>query len=307
MTGPTPPAPTRRPCPHCGRPLAERAKFCRGCGAPVTVEDASEAATRVQPEPPPAAPPPPPVDPPPAAAPPPSPPPPAAAPPPTPPPLAGPPQRGRAAVVIGAVVLLVGAGVAAAIALGGGSDSPAAATVTSSVSEAAAEPEPEPDYASEATAEEEPEAEELNVAGVPAVSRSQLNEEIETLLRTYHEDVVEEDFRGAWGLLSARKHQQDLREYGYRTWARAQATLTPYLIPYSLRTTIRSLEGEGVARVEVRGMAWMQPGAPCDEWSGLTWVKYEGGRWTYDPGYSTTAARRRAWQSRPAQLLGGTC
>jgi len=39
----------------------------------------------------------------------------------------------------------------------------------------------------------------------------------------------------------------------------------------------------------------------------LTWVKYEGGQWTYDPGYSTTPARRRTWQPRTGELLGGAC
>lgn len=289
MTGNSPPEPSRL-CPRCGRPLASKAKFCRGCGAPIAAK-------------PPRMPPPPPKAPPPAA------PGPAAQPPPLP---ATPSRRGRVALALSAVVLLAGAGAAAAIALSSGSDSPAGEAQPAASSEAS---EAAPAGAGEggerespSTVEAEPEdGSGLTPAGVPAVGRARLNQEIESVLRSYHEDVVERHFRAAWSLLSARKHRQDLSEYGYRTWARAQATLTPYLIPYGLTTSIEALEGEGVARVDVTGMTWTQPGAPCAEWSGITWMKYEGGRWTYDPGYSTTGARRRAWGSRGTELLGGSC
>ena len=157
--------------------------------------------------------------------------------------------------------------------------------------------------------EEEPvEAEEeATSSGFPDVSRTQMDEEITSLLQGYHEDVVEEDFQGAWALLSPRKRGQYLAEYGYHKWAAAQASLSPYLQPYGLEANLVSLEGEGVARVDVTGMEWSKAGAPCSEWSGLTWVKYEGGEWTYDPGYSTTSARRATWRPRSARLLGGDC
>jgi hypothetical protein len=157
--------------------------------------------------------------------------------------------------------------------------------------------------------EEEPAAaeEEVTSSGFPAVPRAQMDEEITSLLQGYHEDVVEEDFQGAWAMLSPRKRTQYLDEYGYRKWAEAQASLSPYLQPHGLEVDLVSLEGEGVARAEVTGMGWSKPGAPCSEWSGLTWVKYEGGEWTYDPGYSTTSARRASWRPRSARLLGGDC
>jgi hypothetical protein len=202
--------------------------------------------------------------------------------------------------VIGALILLLGAGVAAAIVLTGSSDS----------SETTVAEQPSLAANSEAPVEEEEveeTSEEVTPSGFPAVPRAQMNEEIESLLRGYHEDVVEEDFQGAWALLSSRKRQQDLEEYGYRKWATAQASLTPYLSPYNLRAAIDVLEDQGVARVNVTGMGWTKPGAPCSEWSGLTWVKYEGGEWTYDPGYSTTPARRSTWQPRSSELLGGNC
>lgn len=218
-------------------------------------------------------------------------------------------------IVIGALILLLGAGVAVAIVASKSSNSshPTALFERAGAqgSEAAYEEEPggEMVESEEEAVEEEPlgAEEEVSSAGFPEVSRSQMNEEITSLLEGYHEDVVEEDFQGAWATLSPRKRRQYLREYGYQKWASAQASLSPYLDPYGLEANVVSLESEGVARVDVMGMGWSKAGAPCSEWSGLTWAKYEGDEWAYDPGYSTTSARRATWRPRSARLLGGDC
>jgi hypothetical protein len=174
--------------------------------------------------------------------------------------------------------------------------------------EEAAEAEVEEEEEEEAEAEAaEAEEEAITSDGVPAVPRSEMNEEIGTMLEGYHEDVVAGEMQGAWAMLSPRKRRQYTREYGYQKWASAQASLSPYLDPAGLTAEVVALEGEGVARVEVNGMKWDQPGASCSEWSGLTWVKYEPDGWTYDPGYSTTAARTAAWKSKSSRLLGGDC
>ena len=147
----------------------------------------------------------------------------------------------------------------------------------------------------------------VEAPGVPAVSRMEMTQEIQTLLLSYHQDVVARQFGSAWGLLSARKRQQYLREDGYHKWERNQDSLSPYLSPSGLRAKIEAFEASGVARVLVTGMGWSAPGASCTEWSGLTWVKYEHEQWTYDPGYSTTPARRQVWEPRSEELLGGSC
>jgi ribosomal protein L40E len=268
-------------CQKCGAALPAKAAFCRSCGSPVA-----------------AAPPPPPPPTPPKAAPP--------SPPPPVPPLPAKSRRSVLPFVLGALVLLAGAGVAAAILLSKESNSSETLTKVeqSAALEAEAAFEEETAEAEEVDSEE---VESVTPRGFPTVSRGQMNEEISSLLRDYHEDVVEEDFQGAWALLSNRKRQQDLAEYGYRKWAAAQASLTPYLRPYELEASVVALEDEGVARVVVTGMEWDKPGAPCYEWSGLTWVKYEREVWTYDPGYSTTPDRRAVWQPRSDRLLGADC
>ncbi|HET8863288.1 MAG TPA: hypothetical protein VFM94_08570 [Solirubrobacterales bacterium] len=154
----------------------------------------------------------------------------------------------------------------------------------------------------------EPERERtVDSRGFPVESRSQMTRGIHQVLLAYHREVVNGEFQRAWQLLSKRKQAQALREDGYAKWREAQATLTPYLEPEGMGVRIVSLEGDGVARVDVHGMGWYAPGASCSEWSGLTWVKYERDAWYYDPGYSTTPAREREWKPRFDQLLGTTC
>jgi hypothetical protein len=281
-------------CGKCGETLTSNSAFCRACGSPVVAE--GRPTQKLPPTPPPAPPPPPPVSPPsPAGL--------------APAPLASGNSRRRIPFVIGALVLLLGAGVAVAIVAGKSSNPSDPASTVEQVGIPSPETGHEQPGSETVETEEEPVAaeEELSSSGFPEVSRSRMNEEITSLLQGYHEDVVEENFQGAWAILSPRKRRQYLREYGYHKWAAAQASLSSYLDPYGLEANLVSLEGEGVARVDVTGMGWSKPGAPCSEWSGLTWVKYEGDEWTYDPGYSTTSARRATWRPRGARLLGGDC
>jgi hypothetical protein len=143
---------------------------------------------------------------------------------------------------------------------------------------------------------------------LPDVSEGQMASDIQDLLLDFHQQVVAGNTQAAWNLLTPRKRAQVRREDGYGAWSRAQATLRNDLDPEGLEVSIENVDPDtGVARVDVTGMYWYKPGAGCDEWSGLTWVKYEDGEWLYDPGFSTTPARRRAWEPRFSELLGGAC
>ena len=264
-------------CGSCQEPVVPGAAFCRVCGAPVSgagAVDPGDAQTLVQP---------------------------VQAPPPLPPPQE-PQRRGswRTPLLIALAIVLLGAGAAAAIVLNT-DESAEPATVAAETSDTSGEETDE----SEETVEEDFAADEPEP--YPPVGRAEMEEEIESLLLAYHEDLVFRDFRSAWALLSSRKRQQNLAEYGYEEWREAQESLSDGLTPYGLSVRIEGMEGEGVARAMVTGMGWSDPGSSCDEWSGLTWVKYERGEWTYDPGYSTTPARRRDWEPRADLLLGKNC
>jgi len=266
----------------CGRPLAPGAAFCRHCGT-----------RRQEPAPSPPAPPEPP---PPAATPTSSS---AAATTPAPAPERWSGRTARTALFAVCACLLIGAGAAAALVLLGDDES-----TTTDVRPGAAATVP----VGEAPLAESGEADSGGAPpGFPGDDWSQMAGEIQTVLLAFHEDLVAERFRDAWSLLSARKRSQTLREDGYAKWMRAQSSLVPYLAPAGLTVRIDGLEADGVARVFVAGMDWSAPGASCREWSGLTWARYEAGAWAYDPGYSTTPERERAWKGRYDRLLGAAC
>jgi len=143
--------------------------------------------------------------------------------------------------------------------------------------------------------------------GFPAESNAVIERDVQALLVDFHAAIVGRRFDAAWERLTERKRQKFMREEGRAAWTEAQASLSPYLEPDGLQASVDKLEDDGVARVQVSGMGWTQPGSSCSEWSGITWVKYENGSWRYDPGYATTAERERAWEDRYDALLGAGC
>jgi hypothetical protein len=135
-----------------------------------------------------------------------------------------------------------------------------------------------------------------------------MTQEIQTLLLQFHEDVVARQPAAAWLLLSGRKRHQEQVKDGYAKWAAAQESLAPYLHPDGMRVRVLAVDpATGIVTVLVTGMKWTAPHATCAEWSGITWAKYEAGEWKYDPGFSTTAERKREWTTRYNQLLGTRC
>ena len=268
-------------CEGCGAPLRGGTSFCPSCGRERDAPPATQAASAPKGSALPPVKSPPPFRP-------------ATKPPRTPldqplPPVAEPRRRGRVALLVAAVLLALGAvaGATVFVAQRESADGQAVPVPTRGGSSGTVKA--------------------GGGNGYPPVERGEMEAEIETLLRTFHEDLVAGDFRSAWALLSPRKRRQFLGEGGFRPWMTAQASLSPHLSPSGLAARLDSLEGEGVARVTVTGMGWSRPGSSCSEWSGLTWVRYQGGQWTYDPGYSTTPARRRTWEPRSSELLGIGC
>jgi hypothetical protein len=227
------------------------------------------------------------------------------------------PRRSSMPWVIGGAVALAlaAAGSALAITLSSG-DTPQNAAVPApqvvTVTQESASPpaeEPEASGSSDTSSALDDQAEAIeSSADASTVSKSSAESEIHDVLLEHHQAIVGGDYRGAWELMSTRKQNQKMREDGYDAWVAAQGSLTPHLDPSGLSVSIDDLDREhGVARVMVTGMDWNKSGARCNEWSGITWMKYENGEWRYDPGYSTTPQRERQWKNRFGELLGGSC
>jgi hypothetical protein len=143
---------------------------------------------------------------------------------------------------------------------------------------------------------------------LPDESRAQMKDDIESLLLDWHNDVVNGEYRAAWNLMTPRKREQKAREDGYNEWAKSQASVGMYLDPSGLYVSILDVDdATGVVTVSVHGMRWLAPNRHCTYWSGVTWVKYENGQWLYEPGYSTTEARRAYWEPRKSETLGSNC
>jgi hypothetical protein len=242
---------------------------------------------------------------------------------PPPPPQQPPPGLWRSppsmALALAALVL-AGAGVAVALILShGGSRNESVASLAHNVvggAPSSSESQTSVSKAEQATGEtvttestETTEGAESTDGKFPDVSAEQMATEVQQMLRSWHEDVVQGDYRAAWELLSQRKRDQaEAEPGGYAAWAKNQATLGPYLDPSGIQVSVQDTDqSSGVAQVDVTGMTWDKPGASCREWSGITWVKFEDGEWRYDPGYSTTPQRKHEWSSKYSELLGGSC
>lgn len=224
---------------------------------------------------------------------------------PTPPPAPSERTGGRWLVGTILVLALVIAGAAIAIVLTRKDDPTGAST---SSAKTAADVSPEPTVEETAPTPEETFTPEPT--GLDAMSESEMSAQIQDLLLTWHEDIVNGDYRAAWNAYSARqRHHQIYDKYGYGPWVTGQEGLHDYLDPSGLRVHIDGREPEDVVRVRLTGMTYSAPSAHCadHQWKGITWVKYEGGEFTYDPGWSTTAARDRKWSRRPSETLGAIC
>jgi hypothetical protein len=308
---------TGRTCPYCRFPLKEGAAMvtCGVCDAAHHGDcwddngGCAVVACVGGPMTPGSAPPPTPIAPAPAA---PTPPPPPPVPAWSPPASGG--SGGRNALLVVAVLVLALAVAGAAVAfVATRKDPPASASVTTvtTVQQTAVSETPTDTTTTDTTTDtvepEEPTT--VDSDTIPTgLTRSEMREDIRTMLLEHHQDLVNGDFRGAWDLMTARKQRQKERDPGYGQWVEGQKTLARYLDPSGLDVQVEDVDRTtGVVRVMVTGMAWNKPSASCSSWSGLTWVRWEQGAWRYDPGYSTTPQRTRQWKSRFSELLGGSC
>ena len=151
---------------------------------------------------------------------------------------------------------------------------------------------------------------------LPDQTRRQMRVAIASLMKRHHQLIADGDYAGAYALYSSRKRNQPLIEtpscQSYTCWAPVMYPLQSGLsnpVRASVRV-VRVFKGAGVAEVRV---VLPRPNCPTGAWEGITWAKYENGRWTYDPGWKTDEVQRAQYKStnggntQDSRLLGIGC
>ncbi|GEM_PF-1612270 len=153
-----------------------------------------------------------------------------------------------------------------------------------------------------------------NNGKLPSNSRSSMQRQVKSVIREHHQLIANGDLAGAFALMSRRKRARPLYDNPECTnstcWAPAMDPLRSGLanpVRPSVRIT-RLYKRSGVAEIKVK---LPRPNCPTGYWEGITWAKYEGGRWTYDPGWKTDETQRAQYDgpgdTQDARLLGVGC
>lgn len=150
--------------------------------------------------------------------------------------------------------------------------------------------------------------------GFPQVSKEKQRLDIEALIREWHSAAFAGDTETIWNLLSSRKQDQINRgkfgalnsegtfdaDYKDREgWEEDQTFQSPTSTQnVRIRFIEPSYPEEGVRSIEVTGL--VEGGCPFE---GVTWVKFEGGSWRYEPGYLVNPKRKKDWKARESKTL----
>ena len=159
--------------------------------------------------------------------------------------------------------------------------------------------------------------------GFPPTPIESQRQAIERMFTEWHNAADRGDRDTMWRLLSNRKKSQINRGvYGAtdsdgnlyadydnrREWEEVQASLAGDLDTAGVRVDLigPSYSQDRVRTIRVKGMTQRSTGC---EWDGITWVRFDGQQWLYEPGYLVTPERRDDWAvaNERDELLGAQC
>ena len=151
---------------------------------------------------------------------------------------------------------------------------------------------------------------------LPDVTRREMQASIKKVIRRHHQLIADGDYAGAFALYSNRKQSRPLYDTpscrSYTCWQPAMYPLNSGMAK-PVRPTVsvaRTFKRSGVAEIRV---SIPMPNCPTGAWEGITWAKYERGRWTYDAGWKTDEGQRAEYAStdggnrQDPRLLGVGC
>lgn len=147
-----------------------------------------------------------------------------------------------------------------------------------------------------------------------SLTPSQIKQGAQEIIRRWHVLASQGDTAGIWANLSPRKRRQKATdpEASVSEFLSQQADFGQQLsTPGSARVRVVDVDRQtGGVEIYVSNLGYTGAcvlGTQGDKWVGITWVKYQNGRWYYEPGYSTTQERRDTWESDATGTLGGSC
>jgi len=151
---------------------------------------------------------------------------------------------------------------------------------------------------------------------LPDATREEMQASIKKVIKRHHQLIADGDYAGAFELYSNRKQNRPLYDdpgcQSYTCWQSAMYPLNSGMVkPVRPSVSIvRTFRRSGVAEIRV---SIPMPSCPSGAWEGITWAKYEGERWTYDPGWKTDEVQRAKYAStnggntQNPRLLGIGC
>jgi predicted Ser/Thr protein kinase len=144
---------------------------------------------------------------------------------------------------------------------------------------------------------------------LPAQTPIVMKKQIHDLIVRFYRAQIRGQYAVQRGLLTPRyQRQQHLSVPSqYARWQRNQSVGTRWFRGASNITVeiVSRDPADGSVAVDVRGLRYVDPGASCSFWEGITWARYEGSGWLYDPSPQATSARRAEWANRSAEVIGG--
>ncbi len=149
---------------------------------------------------------------------------------------------------------------------------------------------------------------------LPDQTRSEMTSSIREVIRKHHQYVADGNYVAAYAMMSERKQRRPLYDtpscQDANCWGDEMGRLTSDLtqpVRPSVRI-VRLFKGAGVAEIRV---SVPMPSCPTGAWEGITWARFESGRWTYDPGWKTDESQRGKYDEpgddQDRRLLGVRC
>lgn len=145
---------------------------------------------------------------------------------------------------------------------------------------------------------------------LPAQSRAEMTKNVQDLITRFYQAQIDADYTGQRDL-TTKRYQRRVIGSEFQTWKSNQQTGTRWFRnAQDIRVTIIDTNpADGSVTVDAQGMRYVQPGSPCRTWRGITWARYERGRWRYDPATTALPSRKAEWTGRKRELMGrgGKC